>query len=231
MHGRLLHHGVVVAVHLVPAGNGFPPAEGQLALCNAQQPADILFALGTKGQQLQMRVRLFAGLHALGAPDFQLVADRAHGPLALAGHIGHAEHDRLRREPVDDVQVDQLFHLAVGQRAGKPRLCAVDEAGDHRVGAGCRRDLSPRHWSRGARLFTGGRILLIALQQPGTGPEGQRALGGHLAAQFEVRADLLRVGDAGGQHIQRHPHIVFLRDAQLREHELRHGDGIALLLF
>ena len=111
------------------AGNGLAPAKGQLGVGNAQQAADVLLAALAQGQQLQVGVGLLAGLHALGAPDFQLVQHRSHGALAPARHVGHAEHDRLGRVALLHIEIDQLFHLAVGQRAAKTGLRAVAQAG------------------------------------------------------------------------------------------------------
>ena len=119
----------------------------------------------------------------------------------------------------------------MGQRTGKAGLCAVDQAGDHRVGAAGGGDLRPAHGGRGAGLCARRGVFLVAFQKPCTCPEGQRALSADAAAQLEVGADLVRVGHAGSQHIQRHPHIVFFGNAQLREHQLRHGDGIAFQFF
>ena len=228
LHRCLLHHGVIVAVHLIPPGDGLPPAEGKLAVRNAQQRGDVLLPGLAEGQQLEVGVGLFAGLHSLGPPDLQLVEDGGHGPLAPAGHIGHAEHDRLGGIALLHIEVDQLFHFAVGQRAGKARLGAVDEAGDHGVGAACGGDLRPRHGGGGRRLCARGGVLVVALQQPRAGPEGEGALGRDAAAQLQVCAELVRVGDAGGQHIQRHPDVILLGDAQLGKDELRHRDGVAL---
>ena len=54
---------------------------------------------------------------------------------AGAGNVGGAQHHGLRRKALLHIKVDQLFHLPVGQRTGKAGLCAVDQAGDHGVGA------------------------------------------------------------------------------------------------
>ncbi len=190
--GGLLHHSVVVAVDLVPPGDGLAAPQGQVAVGQAQQAADVLLPLRPEGQQLQMGIGLLAGLHALGPPDFQLVADGTHGALAPAGHIGHAEHHRLGGVALLQVEVDQLLHLAVGQGTGEAGLGAVDEAGDHGVGAGSGSDLGPGHGGRGCGLAARGAVLLVPFQQPGTGPEGQGALGGHPAAELQVFAEFFR---------------------------------------
>ena len=231
LHSHFLHHGVIVAVDFIPAGNGFPSAQGELAVRDAQQSADILLPLGPEGQQFQVGIRLFAGLHALSPPDFQLVGHSGHSPLALAGHIGHAEHDGFRGKAILQIQVDDLFHLAVGQRPGKAGLCTVDEAGNHRVGAGSRGDLLPGHGGGGAGLLARGSVLLVPFQQAGTRPERKGALCRHPAAEFQVRTQLVRVCDTRCQHIQRHADIIFLRDAQLGKYQLRHRNGIAFELF
>ena len=231
LHSGLLHHGIVVAVDLIPPGDGFPPAEGELAVRDAQQGSNILLPGLAEGQQLEVGVGLFAGLHALGPPDFQLVEDGGHRPLAPAGHIGHAEHDGLGGKALLHVEIDQLFHLAVGQRAGKAGLSAVDEARDHGVGAACGGDLRPGHGGRSRGLCSRRGVLVVALEKPRTGPEGEGAFGRDAAAQFKVGTNFFGVGDAGGQHIQRYPDIVFLGDAQLGKDELRHRDGVALELF
>ena len=231
LHSGLLHHGVIVAVDLIPPGDGFPPAEGKLAVRDAQQGSNILFPGLAEGQQLEVGVGLFAGLHALGPPDFQLVEDGGHRPLAPAGHIGHAEHDGLGGKALLHVEVDQLFHLAVGQRAGKAGLSAVDEARDHGVGAACGGDLRPGHGGRSRGLCSRRGVLVVALEKPRTGPEGEGAFGRDAAAQFKVGTNFFGVGDAGGQHIQRYPDVVFLGNAQLGKDELRHRDGVALELF
>ena len=231
LHGGFLHHGVIVAVDFVPPGDGLAPTQRQLAFRDLQQAADILLAALAQSQQLEVRVGLFAGLHALVAPDLQLVDHSGHGALVPAGHVGHAEHHGLGRVAVLHIEVHQPLHVAVGQRAGKAGLCTVDEAGDHGVGAAGGCDLGPCHGGRGTWLFAGGGVFLVAFQQTGTCPEGQRAFGTDAAAQFEVGADLVRVGDAGGQHIQSHAHVVFLGDAQLGKYQLRHGDGIAFEFF
>ena len=231
LHSSFLYHGVIVAVHLVPAGNGLAAAQGELVGGDAQQAADVLFPAPAQGQQLEVGVGLLAGLHALGAPNLQLMHHGSHGALAAAGHIGHAQHHGLRRKTLLHIQVHQLFHLAVGQRAGKAGLGAVDQAGDHGVGAAGGGDLGPGHGGGGTGLGTRGRVFLVAFQQPGTGPEGQGTFGADAAAQLEVCADLVRVGDAGGQYIQSHPDVVFFGDAQLGKYQLRHRDGIALEFF
>ena len=178
-----------------------------------------------------MGIRLLTGLYALGAPDLQLVDDGRHGALAAAGSVGGAEHDRFRRVAFLYIQVDDLFHLIVGQRPGKAGLGTVDETGDHGVGAACRGDLGPGHGGRCTGLRTRGGVFFVAFQQPGTGPKGEGALRADAAAQSQVRADLVRVGDAGGQHIQGDPHVVFFCDAQLGKHQLRHRDGITFEFF
>ena len=129
------------------------------------------------------------------------------------------------------VEVDQLFHLAVSQRAGKAGLSAVDEARDHGVGAACGGDLRPGHGGRSRGLCSRRGVLVVALEKPRTGPEGEGAFGRDAAAQFKVGTNFFGVGDAGGQHIQRYPDVVFLGDAQLGKDELRHRDGVALELF
>ena len=184
LHSGLLHHGVIVAVDLIPPGDGFPPAEGELAVRDAQQGSNILLPGLAEGQQLEVGVGLFAGLYALGPPDFQLVEDGGHRPLAPAGHIGHAEHDGLGCKGLLHIEVYQLFHFGVGQRAGKAGLGAVDEGGDHGVGAAGRCDLAPGHGGRGCGLLARGGVLFIPFQQTRTGPEGQGTLGGHLTAEL-----------------------------------------------
>ena len=178
-----------------------------------------------------MGVGLFAGLHALGPPDFQLVEDGGHRPLAPAGHIGHAEHDGFGGKARLYVEVDQLFHLTVGQRAGKAGLSAVDEARDHGVGAACGGDLRPGHGGRSRGFCSRRGVLVVALEKPCTGPEREGAFGREAAAQFEVGTNFFGVSDAGGQHIQCYPDVVFLGDAQLGKDELRHRDGVAPELF
>ena len=184
LYGGLLHHGIIVAVDLVPAGNGLAPAKGQLGVGNAQQAADVLLPLGAQGQQLEVCVGLFAGLHTLGPPDLQFVADGTHRPLAPAGHISHTEHNGLGCKGLLHIEVYQLFHFGVGQRAGKAGLGAVDEGGDHGVGSAGRCDLAPGHGGRGCGLLARGGVLLVPFQQTRTGPEGQGTLGGHLAAKL-----------------------------------------------
>lgn len=184
LYGGLLHHGIIVAVDLVPAGNGLAPAKGQLGVGNAQQAADVLLPLGTQGQQLEVCVGLFAGLHTLGPPDLQFVADGTHRPLAPAGHVGHAEHNSLGCKGFLHIEIYQLFHFGVGQRAGKAGLGAVDEGGDHGVGSAGRCDLAPGHGGRGCGFLARGGVLLVPFQQTCTGPEGQGTLGGHLTAEL-----------------------------------------------
>ena len=154
-----------------------------------------------------------------------------HGALAPAGHISYAQHHGLGRKALLHIQVHQLFHLGMGQRTGKAGLPAVDQAGDHGVGAAGGGDLRPAHGGGSAGLCARRGVFFVALQKPRTCPERQSTLGADAAAQLEVGADLVRVGHAGGQYIQRHPHIVFFGNAQLGEHQLRHGDGIALQFF
>jgi trk system potassium uptake protein TrkH len=184
LYGGFLHHGIIVAVDLVPAGNGLAPAKGQLGVGNAKQAADVLLPLGAQGQQLEVCVGLFAGLHTLGPPDLQFVADGTHRPLAPAGHVGHAEHDSLGCKGLLHIEIHQFFHFGVGQRTGKAGLGAVDEGGDHGVGAAGRCDLAPGHGGRGCGLLARGGVLLVPFQQTCTGPEGQGTLGGHLAAEL-----------------------------------------------
>jgi len=133
-----------------------------------------------------------------------------------------AEHDGLGGKALLYVEVDQLFHLAVSQRAGKAGLSAVDEARDHGVGAACGGDLRPGHGGRSRGLCSRRGVLVVALEKPRTGPEGEGAFGRDAAAQFKVGTNFFGVGDAGGQHIQRYPDVVFLGDAQLGKDELRH---------
>ena len=52
LHGGFLHHGVIVAVHFVPACNGFAPAQRQLLGGDLQQAADVLLAALAQRQQL-----------------------------------------------------------------------------------------------------------------------------------------------------------------------------------
>ena len=231
LHSSFLYHGVIVAVHLVPAGNGLAAAQGELVGGDAQQAADVLLPAPAQGQQLEVGVGLLAGLHALGAPDLQLMHHGSHGALAAAGHIGHAQHHGLRRKTLLHIQVHQFFHLAVGQRAGKAGLGAVDQAGDHGVGAAGGGDLGPGHGCGGAGFLARCGVLFVPLQQASARPEGEGALGADAAAQLEVGTDLVRVGDAGRQHIQSHAHIVFFGDAQFGKHQLRHCNGIALEFF
>ena len=179
----------------------------------------------------QVGIGLLAGLHALSTPDLQLMGHGSHGALAPACHIGYAQHHGLGRKALLHIQVHQLFHLGMGQRTGKAGLSAVDQAGDHRVGAACSGDLCPPHGGRGTGLCARCGVFLVALQKPCTRPERQCALCADAAAQLKVGADLVGVGHAGGQYIQRHPHIVFFGNTQLGEHQLRHGDGIALQFF
>ena len=178
-----------------------------------------------------MGIGLLAGLPALGAPDLQFVGHSGHGTFAPAGYIGHAEHHSFRRKALLHIQVHQLFHFGVGQRTGKAGLPAVDQAGDHGVSAAGGGDLRPAHGGGSTGLCARRGVFLVALQKPCTCPESQRTFCTDAAAQLEVGADLVRVGHAGGQHIQRHPHIVFFGNAQLGEHQLRHGDSIALQFF
>ena len=176
-----------------------------------------------------MGVRLLAGLDPFGPPDLQLVVQGPHGPLALAGQVGQAEHDRLGLKALLQVEGHQFFHLAVGQGPGKGGLGAVDQAGDHGVGAAGRGDLGPAHGGGGGLAAAGGRVLVPALQQARPGPVGQGAFGADAAAQLQVGAELVRVGDAGGQHIQGHPDAGLLGRAQPCKNQLGHRDGVALL--
>ena len=209
----------------------FLPPRGQGGGLGLQQAGHIGLPLFPQGQQFEVGVRLLAGLDAFGPPDFQLVAQSAHGPLALAGQVGQAEHDRLGLEALLQVERHQLFHLAVGQSPREGGLGAVDQAGDHGVGAGGRGDLGPAHGGGGGLAAAGGRVLVVAFQQAGPGPVGQGALGGDAAAQLQVGAELVGVGDAGGQHIQSHPDAGLLGRAQPCKDQLRYRDGVALLGF
>ena len=231
LHGSFLHHGIVVAVNLVPACNGLAPAKGQLAFRDVQKAADILLAALAQCQQFEVGIGLLTGLHALGAPHLQLMHYGGHGAAAGAGNVGGAQHHGLRRKALLHIKVDQLFHLPVGQRTGKAGLCAVDQAGDHGVGAAGRSDLGPGHGCGGAGFLARCSVLFVPLQQASARPEGEGALGADAAAQLEVGTDLVRVGDAGRQHIQSHAHIVFFGDAQFGKHQLRHCNGIALEFF
>ena len=60
-----------------------------------------------------MGIGLLTGLHALSAPDLQLMGHSGHGALAPAGHIGYAEHHSLRRKALLHIQVHQLFEVDV----------------------------------------------------------------------------------------------------------------------
>ena len=215
LHGSFLHHGVIIAVNFVPSCNGLAPAQSQFVRSNVQQAADILLTALAQSQQLEVGVCLFTGLHALGAPHLQLMHHSGYGTPAGAGNVSGAQHHGLGRKALLHIKVDQLFHFLVGQRAGKPGLRAVDEAGDHGVGAACGSNFGPCHRRRGAGLLARCSVFFIALQQARTCPKGQRTFGADAAAQFEVGADLVRVGDAGSQHIQRHAYVVFLCDAEL----------------
>ena len=88
---------------------------------------------------------------------------------------------------------------------------------------------APRAWAEVAAARRG--VRFVPLQQASACPEGEGALGADAAAQLEVGTDLVRVGDAGRQHIQSHAHIVFFGDAQFGKHQLRHCNGIALEFF
>lgn len=92
-------------------------------------------------------------------------------------------------------------HLLVGQSPAKAGLPAVDQAGDHGVGAAGGSDLLPGHGGRCAGFQAGGGVFVVALQQTCACPEGEGAFGGDAAAQFQISAELVGVGDAGGQHI------------------------------
>ena len=52
LYGGFLHHGVIVAVHLVPARNGLAPAQRQLLGGDLQQAADVFLAALAQRQQL-----------------------------------------------------------------------------------------------------------------------------------------------------------------------------------
>ena len=76
LHGSFLHHGIVVAINLVPACNGLAPAKGQLVSGMFQKAADILLAALAQCQQFEVGIGLLTGLHALGAPHLQLMHHR-----------------------------------------------------------------------------------------------------------------------------------------------------------
>ena len=178
-----------------------------------------------------MGVCLFTGLHALGAPHLQLMHHSGYGAPAGAGNVSGAQHHGLGRKALLHIKVDQLFHFLEGQRAGKAGLRAVDEAGNHGVGAACGSNFGPCHRRRGAGLLARGSVFLVPFQQAGTRPERKGALCRHPAAEFQVRTQLVRVCDPRCQHIQRHADVIFLRDAQLGKYQLRHRNGIAFELF
>ena len=178
-----------------------------------------------------MGVGFLAGLDPFGPPHLQFMAQGPHGPLAPACQIGQAEHHYFGLVALLQIQGHQLFHLAVGQRPGKGGLGAVDEAGDHGVGAAGRRNLGPLHGGGGRLAAGGGGVLVVPFQQARAGPVGQGALGGHPAAELQIHAELVGVGDAGGQHIQRHPDAGFFGGAQPGKHQPGHRHRVPLLGF